>query len=185
MDFTFTPQAIPEVLLIEHEIFRDPRGFFIETFRQENFARAGLPPFVQDNHSRSGAHVMRGLHYQAEPMAVGKLVRCLRGRLFDVAVDIRKGSPTFGRHVAVELTEDDTRMLWVPPGFAHGILTLEENTEILYKMTNTYSPAHDRAIRWNDPAIGIAWPVQDVLVSAKDLAAPLLADADNGFVYGA
>jgi dTDP-4-dehydrorhamnose 3,5-epimerase len=185
MDFKFTALAIPEVLLIEHEIFRDPRGFFVESFRQENFVKAGLPPFVQDNHSRSGANVMRGLHYQAEPMAVGKLVRCLRGRLFDVAVDIRKGSPSYGQHVSVELAEDDTRMLWVPPGFAHGILTLEEGTEILYKMTNYYSPEHDRAIRWDDPAIAISWPVKDALVSGKDQAAPLLADADNTFVYGA
>ncbi|MGE5516890.1 MAG: dTDP-4-dehydrorhamnose 3,5-epimerase [Bacteroidota bacterium] len=185
MDFKFTPLAIPEVKLVEHEIFKDERGFFIETFRQENFSRAGLPTFVQDNHSCSGANVVRGLHYQAEPMAVGKLVRCLRGRLFDAVVDIRKGSPTYGKYVSVELSEDDAKMLWVPPGFAHGILTLEDRTEIYYKVSNYYSPQHDRAIRWDDPAIGIQWPTRDVMVSAKDKAAPLLADVDNNFVYGA
>lgn len=184
MDFRFTPLAIPDVLLVEHEIFRDPRGFFIESYRAENFAAAGFPPFVQDNHSRSGARVMRGLHYQVAPMAVGKLVRCLRGRFFDVAVDIRKGSPTYGHHVSVELSEDDCRMLWMPPGFAHGILTLEDNTEIFYKMSNYYSPVYDRTIRWNDPAIGIDWPAGDMLVSDKDRKAPLLADAENTFVYG-
>lgn len=184
MEFRFTPLSIPDVLLIEHEMFRDARGFFVESFRAERFAEAGLPPFVQDNHSRSGAGVMRGLHYQAEPMAVGKLVRCLRGRFFDVAVDIRRGSPTYGRHVSVELAEDDTRMLWVPPGFAHGVLTLEDHTEIFYKMSNYYSPPHDRAIRWNDPALGIDWPPGETMVSDKDAAAPLLADADNSFVHG-
>jgi len=185
MDFKFVKLGIPDVMLVEHEIFRDDRGFFVEVFRQENFHRAGLPTFVQDNHSRSSAGVMRGLHYQTDPMAVGKLVRCLRGRIFDVAVDIRKGSPTYGQHVSVELSENDTKMLWVPPGFAHGIMTLEDDTEIYYKMTNYYSPEHDRAIRWNDPAIGIQWPLADALVSAKDSNAPLLAEADNNFVYGA
>lgn len=183
MDFTFTPLALPEILLIEHQVARDARGFFLESFREDAFIRAGLPRFVQDNHSRSGAHVLRGLHYQTAPMALGKLVRCIAGRLFDVAVDLRRGSPSYGRFVSVELSGDDCRMLWIPPGFAHGLLTLEPGTEITYKMSNYYSPAHDRAIRWDDPAIGIPWPVADPLVSAKDRAAPRLADADNSFVF--
>lgn len=181
MDFTFTPLAIPEVLLIEHQVARDERGFFVESYREDAFLRAGLPRFVQDNHSRSGAHVLRGLHYQTAPMAAGKLVRCLAGRVYDVAVDLRRRSPSYGRFVAVELTGGDCRMLWVPPGFAHGLLTLEPDTEVAYKVSAYYSPAHDRALRWNDPAIGIPWPVAEPLVSAKDRAAPLLAESDPGF----
>jgi len=178
MGFTFTPLALPEVILVEHPVMRDDRGFFTEVFRAEDFARAGLPPLVQDNHSRSARHVLRGLHYQIAPMAQGKLVRCLRGRLFDVAVDLRRDSPSFGRHVGIELSGDDSKMVWIPPGFAHGFLALEDGTELSYKTSAYYSPAHDRAVRWDDPAIGVDWPSRAVIVSAKDQAAPLLAEID-------
>ena len=182
-ELRFVPQRIPDVVLIEHQRFADARGFFAETFRADQLARAGLPPFVQENHSRSAKGVLRGLHYQNPPHALGKLVRCARGRVFDVAVDIRKGSPTYGRWVAVELDEEVPAMLWVPAGFAHGFCALTDGAEILYKQTDYYAPEVDRGIRWNDPAIGVAWPLAQPVLSAKDAVAPLLAEADNRFEY--
>lgn len=174
-----TPTAIPEVLVLEPKVFGDARGFFFESFNQKVFNDAtGLnDTFVQDNHSRSAQGVLRGLHYQLQHPQ-GKLVRVVRGAVFDVAVDIRKSSPTFGRWVGVELSEENHRQLWVPAGFAHGFLVLSETADFLYKTTEYYAPAHEQCIAWNDPAIGIAWPeVTTPLLSAKDLAGLALAQA--------
>lgn len=154
-----TPTRIPDVLILEPKVFGDARGFFFESFNGNAFAQAtGLDvAFVQDNHSRSAQGVLRGLHYQIQSPQ-GKLVRCVRGAVFDVAVDIRRHSATFGQWVGVELSEDNHRQLWVPPGFAHGFVVLTESADFLYKTTDYYAPAFERCIAWNDPAIGIAWP---------------------------
>jgi dTDP-4-dehydrorhamnose 3,5-epimerase len=177
-----TPLAIPEVMLIEPKVFGDDRGFFLESFNQQAFNEAWGTDhqFVQDNHSRSRKGVLRGLHYQLPPHAQGKLVRVVRGAVFDVAVDIRKGSPTFGQWVGAGLTEDNHRQLWVPPGFAHGFVVLSDSADFLYKATSFYAPQADRGIAWNDPAIGVQWPQLDVELSLsdKDLRQPLLADAE-------
>lgn len=175
-----TRLAIPDVVLIEPKVFGDARGFFFESFNQKAFneATGTNHAFVQDNHSRSSRGVLRGLHYQIQ-QAQGKLVRVARGAVFDVAVDIRRGSPTFGQWVGAELTEDNQHQLWVPPGFAHGFVVLSESADFLYKTTDYYAPQHERSIAWNDPSIGISWPAlaqgQQPLLSAKDSAAPLLA----------
>ena len=175
-----TRLAIPEVVLIEPKVFGDARGFFFESFNQKAFneATGTHHAFVQDNHSRSSRGVLRGLHYQIQ-QAQGKLVRVARGAVFDVAVDIRRSSPTFGQWVGVELSEDNQHQLWVPPGFAHGFVVLSESADFLYKTTDYYAPQHERSIAWNDPSIGISWPAlaqgQQPLLSAKDSAAPLLA----------
>ena len=175
-----TSTEIPDVLLIEPRVFGDARGFFFESFNRQGFREAtGLDlDFVQDNHSRSGKGVLRGLHYQIE-QPQGKLVRVVRGAVFDVAVDIRQGSATFGRWVGTELSEDNHRQLWIPPGFAHGFMVLSDSADFLYKTTDYYAPAHERCIAWNDPDIGINWPA-DVIpqLSAKDQGGKRLADAD-------
>ncbi len=167
-------------LLLKPQKHGDARGFFSEVFRQDQFdATAGPTVFVQDNHSRSQARgVIRGLHYQAPPFAQGKLVRVTRGAVFDVAVDVRRGSPTFGRHIGAELSEDNWAQLWVPPGFLHGFCTLSEDVEFLYKVTAYYSPEHDGAVAFDDPQIGINWPLKgrEPLVSDKDRKAPRLVD---------
>jgi dTDP-4-dehydrorhamnose 3,5-epimerase len=172
--------SLPGVLLIEPRVFGDARGFFLESWNRRSFAEAGLDlDFVQDNHSRSARGVLRGLHYQiGNPQ--GKLVRVTHGAVFDVAVDIRRSSPHFGRWVGYELSADNHRMLWVPPGFAHGFLVLSDTADFLYKCTTLYDPPGDRGIRWDDPAIGIAWPDLGMApqLSAKDAVAPLLADAE-------
>ena len=172
--------TLPGVRLIEPRVFGDARGFFLESWNHRTFAEAGLDlDFVQDNHSRSARGVLRGLHYQlGSPQ--GKLVRVTQGCVFDVAVDIRRTSPHFGRWVGYELSAENHRMLWIPPGFAHGFLVLSETADFLYKCTTLYDPAGDRGIRWDDPAIAIAWPDAGVapLLSAKDAAAPPLADAE-------
>jgi dTDP-4-dehydrorhamnose 3,5-epimerase len=177
-----TPLAIPEVMLIEPKVFGDDRGFFLESFNQQAFNEATGTDhqFVQDNHSRSRKGVLRGLHSQLPPHPQGKLVRVVRGAVFDVAVDIRKGSPTFGQWVGAGLTEDNHRQLWVPPGFAHGFVVLSDSADFLYKATSFYAPQADRGIAWNDPAIGVQWPQLDVELSLsdKDLRQPLLADAE-------
>jgi dTDP-4-dehydrorhamnose 3,5-epimerase len=183
MEFRFEPLEIPEVILITHGIFKDERGFFLESFREEPFIQRGIPRFVQDNHARSARRVLRGLHYQIRPAAIGKLVRCLRGRIFDVAVDIRKGSPTYAKWVGTELTDENCKMIFIPEGFAHAYCALTEECEVFYKTTGYYSPQHDRGIRWNDPALNIRWPVAELVLSAKDASAPLLKNADNNFVY--
>ncbi len=179
-----TPLAIPAVVLIEPKGFGDARGVFFESFNQRAFTDATGTDhqFVQDNHSRSAKGVLRGLHYQLAPCAQGKLVRCIRGAVFDVAVDIRSGSPSFGQWVGVELSEENHRQLWVPPGFAHGFLTLSDTADFLYKTTDYYAPSHERAIAWNDPRIGIAWPDLGGLptLSAKDGVAPTLDSSVSG-----
>ncbi len=175
-----TRLAIPDVVLIEPKVFGDARGFFFESFNQKAFneATGTNHAFVQDNHSRSSRGVLRGLHYQIQ-QAQGKLVRVARGAVFDVAVDIRRSSPTFGQWVGAQLSADNQHQLWVPPGFAHGFVVLSESADFLYKTTDYYAPQHERSIAWNDPSIGISWPAlaqgQQPLLSAKDSAAPLLA----------
>jgi dTDP-4-dehydrorhamnose 3,5-epimerase len=175
LNVTQTP--LPGVLLIEPRVFADERGFFLETYNAARFREIGIGDgFVQDNHSRSRRGVLRGLHYQ-EPNAQGKLVRCSAGAIYDVAVDIRVGSPTFGKWYGVELSGENRRMLWVPPGYAHGFCALTDDADMIYKCTALYDAKSDRAIAWNDPAIGIRWPLADPIVSEKDAAAPRLAEA--------
>jgi dTDP-4-dehydrorhamnose 3,5-epimerase len=167
---------LPGVLLIEPEIHGDQRGFFCESYRQDRYASHGITgPFVQDNLSRSARGVLRGLHLQ-NPKCQGKLVGTLRGSVLDVAVDVRVGSPTFARHVAVELNEDNRRQLWVPRGFAHGFVVLSESADFFYKCDEYYSPSDEITVRWNDPAIGINWGIDSPSLSARDAAASLLAD---------
>lgn len=174
------PTAIPEVLIIEPKVFGDARGFFFESYNARAFVQAtGLDlNFVQDNHSRSARGVLRGLHYQLK-QPQGKLVRVVRGSVYDVAVDVRKSSPTFGRWVGVELSESNQRELWVPAGFAHGFLVTSESADFLYKTTDYYAPEHERCIAWNDPAIGIEWPLDGApVLSAKDQQGVPLAQAE-------
>lgn len=176
-----TSLAVPDVLSIEPVVHDDDRGFFLESWNRKGFAEhTGVDAdFVQDNHSRSRKGVLRGLHYQVAPMAQGKLVRVVQGVIFDVAVDIRRSSETFGRSVGVELSAENHRQLWVPPGFAHGFLALSEVADLLYKTTEYYSSAHDRSIRWDDPDIGIDWPLNgEPVLSKKDANAPYLRDAE-------
>jgi dTDP-4-dehydrorhamnose 3,5-epimerase len=176
--------AIPEVLIIEPKVFGDQRGFFLETFKADRYAEKGiLRPFVQDNLSRSAHGVLRGLHLQ-NPNTQGKLVTALRGRVLDVAVDVRIGSPTFGRHVTAELSEDNRRQLWVPRGFAHGFVVLSETADFFYKCDELYSPSDELVVRWNDPMLGISWGIESPTVSGRDAAAPLLADVRGLPVYG-
>jgi dTDP-4-dehydrorhamnose 3,5-epimerase len=179
-----TRTAIHDVVLLEPKVFGDARGFFFESFNQRAFREATGADvrFVQDNHSRSARGVLRGLHYQLK-QPQGKLVRVVRGSVFDVAVDIRRSSPTFGRWVGAELSEQNQHQLWVPAGFAHGFLVLSESADFLYKTTEYYAPEHERCIAWNDPAIGVEWPLAATalaapLLSVKDAAAPALAQAD-------
>ena len=175
-----TATAIPDVLIIEPKVFGDARGFFFESFNQKAFneATGTNHQFVQDNHSRSGKGVLRGLHYQIEKPQ-GKLVRVVRGAVFDVAVDIRKSSPTFGKWVGVELSEVNHRQLWVPPGFAHGFLVLSDSAEFLYKTTDYYAPAHERSMLWNDPDVGVVWPIEgEPQLAAKDAAAKRMDEAE-------
>ena len=174
-----TPTAIPDVFIIEPKVFGDTRGFFYESFNQQAFNEATGTDyqFVQDNHSRSSKGVLRGLHYQIE-QPQGKLVRVARGAVFDVAVDIRKSSPTFKQWVGVELSEDNHRQLWVPPGFAHGFVVVSETADFLYKTTEYYAPVHERCIAWDDPAIGIEWPTDTKpQLSTKDREGKKLVEA--------
>jgi dTDP-4-dehydrorhamnose 3,5-epimerase len=175
---------LPEVFIIEPKLFGDQRGFFVESYQFAHYAKHGIMrPFVQDNMSRSSFGVLRGLHLQ-NPVSQGKLVSALRGKVLDVAVDVRVGSPNFGRHVAVELSEENHRQLWIPRGFAHGFVVLSEPADFFYKCDDLYSPKDEISIRWDDPAIGIQWGVEKPSLSAKDAAAPLLADVKNLPVYG-
>lgn len=170
-----TPTRIPDVWLIEPRVFGDERGFFFESYNEKAFNETtGISPrFVQDNHSKSVKGVLRGLHYQLPPRAQGKLVRVVQGEVFDVAVDIRKGSPTYGQWVGEILSADNKKQLWIPPGFAHGFLTLSDTAEFLYKTTDTWSPEHERAILWNDATLDIDWPLNGMVpqLAAKDAAA--------------
>jgi dTDP-4-dehydrorhamnose 3,5-epimerase len=175
-----TPTGIPDVLLVEPEVHGDERGFFLETWHAARYAGAGIDlPFVQDNHSRSVRGTLRGLHYQVE-RPQGKLVRVITGEIFDVAVDLRRSSATFGRWVGAVLSGDHQRQLWVPPGFAHGFYVTSESADVIYKCTDYYAREHDRTLRWNDSEVGIVWPLLDgraPLLSAKDTAGLALRDA--------
>jgi len=176
-----TPTAIPDVLILEPKVFGDERGFFFESYNAKAFEQAtGLKgEFVQDNHSKSAKNVLRGLHYQVAPKAQGKLVRVVQGEVFDVAVDLRKGSKSFGQWVGQILSAQNRQQLWIPPGFAHGFLTLSESAEFLYKTTDYYSPEHERSLLWNDPALGIDWPLDgSPILAAKDAAAKLLSETE-------
>lgn len=169
MSFNAKQLSLPEIILIEPEVFVDKRGFFMETYKYSDFARIGIgEKFVQDNYSMSVSSVLRGLHYQENPKAQGKLVRCLKGKIFDVAVDIRRESPNYAQWVGVELSEENYHMLYIPTGFAHGFLVLSEMAEIIYKCTEEYSSEYDRGIIWNDPDINISWPISDPIISEKD-----------------
>jgi dTDP-4-dehydrorhamnose 3,5-epimerase len=175
---------LPDVLIVEPKLFGDQRGFFLETYQLNRYAESGIVrPFVQDNLSRSSYGVLRGLHLQ-NPAPQGKLVMVLRGRVLDVAVDVRVGSPTFGRHLAVELSEENRRQLWIPRGFAHGFVTLSDTADFFYKCDDAYSPKDELSIRWNDPEIGINWRISNPSLSPKDAEAPLLADVKNLPLYG-
>ncbi|QBR84537.1 dTDP-4-dehydrorhamnose 3,5-epimerase [Legionella israelensis] len=187
----FIQTDIPDVIIVEPVVFEDDRGWFMESFNEPRFHQGlkdlGLsipPPFVQDNHSCSKKNVLRGLHYQLPPHAQGKLVRIIKGAAYDVAVDIRKGSPTFGQSVGVELTAGNKRMLWIPEGFAHGFLTLEDDTHFLYKTTDIYSKKCEEAIRWNDPDLNIHWPVSSApVLNEKDQIAPSLSEQNKIFSF--
>jgi len=168
--------ALDGVVIIEPQRFEDERGFLMETYHRRRYADIGISPdFVQDNLSRSAKGILRGLHYQL-PHSQGKLVQVLRGAVFDVAVDIRRGSPNFGKWTGIELSEENRCQLWVPPGFAHGFVSLMDDTDFIYKCTDTYAPEAECAIRWNDPKIGIAWPISEPSLSNKDAVAPFLHD---------
>lgn len=179
----FRRLAIPEVILIEPRVFADERGFFLETYRHSAWSEYGIPHLVQSNHSHSDRNVLRGLHYQKEPAAQGKLVTAICGEVFDVGVDIRQGSPTYGQWVGEYLSAENHRLLYIPPGFAHGFCVLSAQADVVYQVTAEYSPQDDRGICWDDPEIGIEWPIGAPLLSPKDSAQPLLAEADNNFIY--
>ena len=182
MPFDFRQLEIPGIILIQPKVMADNRGSFLELYKHTDFVHAGIPEyFVQENYSRSVRGTLRGLHYQKKPKAQGKLVCCISGTIFDVAVDIRTGSPHYGKWAGVELSGEKRRMLYVPPGFAHGFEVLSESAEVMYKCTEEYSPADDRGIVWNDPDIHISWPVTDPILSARDKTHPLLRNADNNF----
>lgn len=176
----FVPTKIPDVLLVKPKVFEDPRGFFMETYREDRFSSGGIPQrFVQENHSRSQKGVLRGLHYQIRNTQ-GKLVRAIAGEIYDVAVDIRRSSPTFGQWVGIILSAENRYQLWVPEGFAHGFYVMSDTAEVVYKVTDYYAPEWERSILWNDPKIGIEWPITNVepTLSKKDLEGKLLADAE-------
>jgi dTDP-4-dehydrorhamnose 3,5-epimerase len=179
--------AIPDVLLLTPPRFTDPRGFFSETWQQARFAEAGIPgPFVQDNHAKSTDRgVVRGLHLQIGPHAQGKLVRVVRGAIWDVAVDVRRGSPTYGKHAGAVLSAENWQQLWVPVGFLHGYCTLEADTEVIYKVTAPYDRPAERGVLWNDPGLAVAWPIkpEEALLSDKDLVLPRLAACEDWFTY--
>lgn len=178
----FVPTRVPEVVLVKPRVFGDARGFFLESWKDTTFSAAKLPPsFVQDNHSRSGQWILRGLHYQVKNTQ-GKLVRVTRGAVFDVAVDMRRASPTFGQWAGAELSEENHHMLWVPPGFAHGFLTLTDTVDFLYKCTDYYTPEHERVLRWDDPTVGIEWPLPAGVtpqLSARDAKGAAFGDAET------
>lgn len=182
MGFKFETFKLKDLILVTHDRYPDKRGFFSETYREATFKEAGIPAFVQENHALSRQNVLRGLHYQLNPVPQGKLVRCTRGSIFDVAVDIRKESSTFGQWAGLELSGHNDTMIYVPEGFAHGYCALSPEAEIIYKTTAYWSPGHERAIRWDDPGIAIDWPISSPIVSDKDRQAPALDRAENNFV---
>jgi dTDP-4-dehydrorhamnose 3,5-epimerase len=185
MPFTFQQLAIPGLILIKARRFRDDRGFFLETYKQSAFAAQGIDvSFVQDNYSHSVHRVLRGLHYQKLPQAQGKLVQVLRGEVFDVAVDIRVGSPTYGQWAGMHLSGERFQLLYIPVGFAHGFCVLSDEADFLYKVSADYAPELDAGIVWNDPDIGVEWPIADPIVSPKDARLPSLREAEVSFTYG-
>lgn len=184
MPFEFKKLDIPDIILIAPKVLGDRRGFFIETYKYRDFKMAGIDiTFIQDNHSKSVKNVLRGLHYQKNPKAQGKLIRCIKGKILDVGVDIRKGSPYYGKWVSHIISEENNLMLYIPPGFAHGFLVLSDEAEVLYKTTEEYSPENDRGILWNDTEIGIDWGIEEPELSEKDKRLPILKEADNNFTY--
>ena len=184
MAFEFSAFEISGPVLVSPLVFGDGRGFFLELYKRADFEQGGIRDhFIQDNYSKSAKGVLRGLHYQKNPKAQGKLVMCMKGNIYDVAVDIRRGSPHFGKWVGVELSEENRRMLYVPPGFAHGFQVLSDTAEVLYKCTEEYSPDDERGIIWNDPELNISWPLRDPVLSGKDKVHPLFRDADNNFTF--
>jgi len=179
MPFTFEPTLLPGIVVIVPKVFADDRGFLMETYKRSAFDAAGLnAPLVQENHSRSSKGTLRGLHYQREPKAQGKLVRVVLGEIFDVAVDIRKDSPTFGRWIGVALSAANRKSIYIPPGFAHGFCVTSPEAEVIYKTTEEYAPEHEHGIRWDDPGLAIAWPIASPALSARDQRWPLLAQID-------
>jgi dTDP-4-dehydrorhamnose 3,5-epimerase len=184
MPFTFHSTPLVGVVLIESRLFHDDRGYFREGFKASEFAAAGLPTeYLQDNTSRSRRGVVRGLHFQTDPRAQGKLVSVTAGAVLDVAVDLRHGSPSFGQWFGAELTEDNGRLLWIPAGFAHGFSVLSESADLVYKCTDEFSAPHDGGIAWNDPQFGVEWRVDNPIVSDKDASLPVFAERDPGFVF--
>lgn len=184
MPFEFEPLEIPDVILVHAQKFPDDRGFFLETYKQDDFAEHGIPyAFVQDNYSRSTRGVLRGLHYQQDPNAQGKLIQVLRGEIYDVAVDIRRGSPTYGQWIGVHLSEERSELLYVPEGFAHGFCVTSHVVDFTYKCTDLYAPDTYRGIIWDDPDLDIPWPIKDPILSERDQNLPSLQNADNNYIY--
>lgn len=184
MPFEFFRAEIPDVVTIRPRMFRDGRGFFMEFYKRSEFAAHGIAEaFVQANQSRSAGGILRGLHYQKRPAAQGKLVRAVFGRVFDVAVDLRRGAPSYGRWVGFTLSGDDPTMIYIPAGFAHGFCVVSEEAEVMYMTTEEYSPTHEAGVIWNDPELAIAWPVAAPQLSERDRDWPRLRDADHDFVY--
>ena len=184
MPFNFKRLNIPEVFLVEAKHFPDDRGFFMETFKESEFVKNGISTrFVQDNYSHSSKGTLRGLHYQKDPKAQAKLVTAIKGEIFDVSVDIRKNSPTYGKWVGETLSEQNHKLLYVPEGFAHGFCVISEEADVIYKVNNEFSSTDDRGILWNDPEVNVKWPIQNPILSEKDQKQPLLKDADNDFVF--
>jgi len=183
MGFEFKKLSIPDVILITPNVIKDKRGFFMEAYKKSEFEKGEIEiDFIQDNQSSSGKEVLRGLHYQIPPMEQAKLVRCIRGKIFDVAVDIRESSPYYGKWVGEYLSEENKKMLFIPPGFAHGFLTLGEKTEIIYKVSEEYSKDHERGILWNDPSINVKWPIKgNPILSEKDKRLPFLKKTEGNF----
>jgi dTDP-4-dehydrorhamnose 3,5-epimerase len=186
MAFQFTPANLPEVLLIQPQVLRDERGFFMETYKHSEFSRNGIAErFVQSNHSHSARNTLRGLHYQKRPQAQGKLVQVMIGEVFDVVVDIRKGSPRYGRWAGVQLSASNKKIVYIPPGFAHGAWVTSEEASLLYMVTQEYAPDCEAGVIWNDPALSITWPGGSPVLSERDRRWPRLAAADNNFTYEA
>lgn len=184
MTFTFRRLQIPDVILVEPKLLSDNRGFFFESFKESDFLKNGITEkFVQDNFSHSTRDVIRGLHYQQKPKAQAKLITVVSGKIFDVAVDIRKNSPSYGKWISEILSKDDHKLLYVPEGFAHGFCVLSQEADIFYKVSNEYSKEHERGIIWNDPTINISWPIKEPIISDKDNQSPLLKNSDSNFTY--
>lgn len=184
MAFTFKKLQIPDVVLVEPKVFTDSRGFFLESFKESDFLANGITDkFVQDNCSHSVNGVIRGLHYQKPPKSQAKLVTVIKGRIFDVAVDIRKNSPTFGKWVGEILSDDNHRLLYIPEGFAHGFCVLSEESDVIYKVNNEYSKEHEGGLIWNDPTVKISWPTERPIVSDRDCRLPPLGSLPNDFIY--